>query len=82
MIEFFVDSGLTLDFLRKELLSCGAKSVECVTLLFKSTKYLYSKEPEYVGFSIGEEFVVGYGMDLNEKGRDLSSIYKNIIHQN
>tara|TARA_Y100000589_G_scaffold9813_1_gene8245 strand:+ start:15813 stop:16349 length:537 start_codon:yes stop_codon:yes gene_type:complete len=77
LIEDIVDSGLTLDFLRKELLSCGAKSVECVTLLFKSTKYLYSKEPEYVGFSIGEEFVVGYGMDLNEKGRSLMDIYKN-----
>jgi len=79
LIEDIVDSGLTLDFLKKELLSCGAQSVECVTLLFKSKKYSYYKTPEYIGFSIGEEFVVGYGMDLNEKGRDLKNIYKNFI---
>jgi len=82
LIEDIVDTGLTLNFLKKELKKNGAKNVECVTLLFKPTKYTYSKKPEYIGFNIGEEFVVGYGMDFNEKGRELTSIYKNIINQN
>ena len=82
LIEDIVDSGLTLNFLKKELKKHGAKNVECVTLLFKPSKYKYSVDPEHIGFVIGEEFVVGYGMDLNEKGRELPSIYKNIIHQN
>ena len=82
LIEDIVDTGFTLNFLKKELKKHGAKNIECVTLLFKPDKYNFPIEPDYVGFSIGKEFVVGYGMDFNEKGRDLSSIYKNIIHQN
>ncbi len=82
LIEDIVDTGFTLNFLKKELKNHGAKNVECVTLLFKPSKYNYPVKPEYIGFSIGEEFVVGYGMDFNQKGRDLVSIYKNVIHQN
>ena len=82
LIEDVVDTGLTLDFLRKELLLHSAQSVECITLLFKPTKYKYQKKPDYIGFYIGDEFVVGYGMDLNQKGRSLKNIYRNIIHQN
>ena len=82
LIEDVVDSGLTLNFLKKELKKYGAKNIECVTLFFKPSKYNYSTNPHYVGFSIGEEFIVGYGMDYNQKGRDLSHVYKNTIHQN
>jgi len=82
LIEDIVDTGLTLNFLKKELKKHGAKKVECVTLLFKPTKYNYNIMPDYIGFYIGDEFVVGYGMDFYETGRDLKNIYKNIIHQN
>ena len=82
LIEDIVDSGLTLDFLKKELIANGAQKVECVTLLFKPSKYQCHKGPDFVGFQIGEEFVVGYGMDFNEKGRTLINIYKNIIDKN
>jgi len=78
LIEDIVDSGLTLDFLTKELKKKGAKDVECVTLLFKPDKYNYPNVPKYIGFNIGDEFVVGYGMDLNQKCRGLKNIYKNI----
>ncbi|MBF25311.1 MAG: hypoxanthine phosphoribosyltransferase [Flavobacteriales bacterium] len=80
VIEDIVDTGFTLNFLKKELKKYGAKNIECVTLLYKPKKYNYSIEPNYIGFKIENEFVVGYGMDFNEKGRDLSAIYKNIIH--
>ena len=45
-------------------------------------EYNYKEPPEYIGFQIGQEFVVGYGMDLNQKGRDLKNIYKSVIYQN
>ena len=82
LIEDIVDTGLTLSFLKKELKKNGANNIECVTLFFKPSKYNYSTNPQYVGFDIGEEFVVGYGMDYNQKGRNLSHVYKKIIHQN
>tara|TARA_B100001142_G_scaffold152213_1_gene152812 strand:- start:255 stop:803 length:549 start_codon:yes stop_codon:yes gene_type:complete len=81
LIEDIVDSGLTLDFLKSELINHGANRVECVTLLFKPSKYQYEIKPNYIGFNIGDEFVVGYGMDFNEKGRSLKNIYKNTIHK-
>ncbi len=82
VIEDIVDTGYTLNFLKKELKKHGAKKIECVTLLFKPNKCNFSIKPNYIGFNISDEFVVGYGMDFNEKGRDLSAIYKNIIHEN
>jgi len=82
LIEDIVDTGSTLSFLKKELKKNGAKGIECITLLFKKNKYEYNIPPEYIGFTIGDEFVVGYGMDLDQKGRDLKNIYKSVIHQN
>jgi len=82
LIEDIVDTGFTLNFLKKELKKHGAKHVECITLLFKKKEYNYKELPEYIGFQIGQEFVVGYGMDLNQKGRDLKNIYKSVIYQN
>ena len=82
LIEDIVDTGKTLSFLRNMLTKNAAKQVHCVTLLFKPKKYNYDLLPEHIGFNIGEEFIVGYGMDLNEKGRELKNIYKNIIYQN
>ena len=82
LIEDIVDSGLTINFLKDELQKYGAKNIECVTLLFKPSEYQYDTDPEHIGFIIDKEFVVGYGMDFNEKGRNLSDIYKNTLHQN
>jgi len=82
LIEDIVDSGLTINVLKKELKQHGAKNIECITLLFKPSEYQYNVSPEHIGFVIGHEFVVGYGMDFNEKGRNLPSIYKNTLYQN
>ena len=82
LIEDIVDSGRTIDCLKKELKKHGARNIECITLLFKPSEYQYKKDPEYIGFVIDKEFVVGYGMDFNEKGRSLKDIYKHKLHQN
>lgn len=82
LIEDIVDSGLTLNVLTKELKLHGAKNVYCASLLFKPNKNNFNIIPNYIGFEIGDEFVVGYGMDFNKKGRSLKHIYKNIINRN
>ena len=78
IIEDIVDTGLTLNFLSNEFLNHGALSIECVTLLFKESKYQYKTKPKHIGFKVGEEFVVGHGMDYNQAGRKLKNIYKKI----
>tara|TARA_B100000902_G_scaffold376807_1_gene408364 strand:+ start:4299 stop:4838 length:540 start_codon:yes stop_codon:yes gene_type:complete len=78
LIEDIVDTGLTMNSLTKELKKNGARKVKCVTLLFKPNQYQYPTKPHHIGFSLEDNFVIGYGMDYNQKGRNLSDIYKNI----
>jgi hypoxanthine phosphoribosyltransferase len=74
VIEDILDSGLTLSWLRSNLESRGAKSVEILTLLRKPEAVKVDITPKYVGFDIPTEFVVGYGLDYAEKYRNLREI--------
>ncbi len=74
VIEDILDSGLTLSWLRSNLESRGAKSVEILTLLRKPEAVKVEITPKYVGFDIPTEFVVGYGLDYAEKYRNLREI--------
>ena len=74
VIEDILDSGLTLSWLRSNLESLGAKSVEILTLLRKPEAVKVDITPKYVGFDIPTEFVVGYGLDYAEKYRNLREI--------
>jgi hypoxanthine phosphoribosyltransferase len=76
IVEDIVDTGLTLSYLRNLLLARGAKSVKVVALLFKPGRFQGDIAPEWVGFSVGDAFVVGYGMDLDEMGRLLPDVVK------
>ncbi len=78
IIEDIVETGHTMQFLIQKLSELKAASVSYCTLLFKPDAYLYSAKIDYVGFEISNLFVVGYGLDYNEKGRNLSSIYVKI----
>ncbi|MFT4148062.1 MAG: hypoxanthine phosphoribosyltransferase [Micrococcaceae bacterium] len=71
IVEDIVDSGLTLSWLKKNLLSRGPESVEILTLLSKPDAVKVDINPRYVGFEIPNEFVVGYGLDYAEKYRNL-----------
>lgn len=74
VVEDIVDSGLSIDFLRRRLQGSQAKSVKFATLLIKAqTKLDFAID--YVGFTIPDKFVVGYGLDLAQKFRNLKSIY-------
>jgi hypoxanthine phosphoribosyltransferase len=74
IVEDIVDTGLTLAWLKSNLESRGAKSVEILTLLRKPDAAKVSVDVKYVGFDIPTEFVVGYGLDFNEKYRNLDFI--------
>lgn len=74
ILEDIIDSGLTLSYLRENLLSRNPRSLKIVTLLDKPERRVTGIEPDYCGFRIPDEFVVGYGLDYNEKYRNLPDI--------
>jgi hypoxanthine phosphoribosyltransferase len=74
IIEDIVDTGLTLSWLKSNLESRGAKSVEILTMLRKPEAAKVEVDVKYIGFDIPTEFVVGYGLDFDEKYRNLDFI--------
>ena len=74
IVEDIIDSGRTLTYLTDYLAKKGAKSVRTVTLLDKPMRREVPFTPNYVGIEIPDEFVVGYGLDFNEKYRALPYI--------
>lgn len=69
--EDIVDTGLTLKYLKENLKSRNPLSVKVATLLDKAERRKVEVYPDYNGFSIPDEFVVGYGLDFNEDYRNL-----------
>ncbi len=76
IVEDIIDSGLTINFLRDRLQGARPKSVTIVTLLLKPEIANLDFKVDYVGFEIPPEFVVGYGLDYNQKLRHLPEIYR------
>ena len=74
IIEDIVDSGRTLSLLREEIEKRGAKKVAIASLLSKPSRRVVDVEVEYIGADIPDEFVVGYGLDMDEKYRQLDYI--------
>lgn len=71
IVEDIIDSGLTLDWLTKNLKARNAASVEIATLLRKPDAAKVQVDVKYVGFDIPNEFVIGYGLDFAEQYRNL-----------
>jgi hypoxanthine phosphoribosyltransferase len=74
VIEDIVDSGLTLNYIMKTLGARSPATLKSCALLLKPGSLKVPAEPDYVGFKLGSEFVVGYGMDLAGKLRGLPYI--------
>lgn len=74
IIEDIVDSGYTLSYLKRMLSSRHPASIKICTLLDKPVRRKVDLEPDYKGFEIADEFVVGYGLDYAEKYRNLPEI--------
>lgn len=77
LVEDIVDTGFTLKSILEKVYLQEPASVRVCSLLFKPAAILTPvKELEYIGFEIPNEFVVGYGLDYNELGRNLKDIYR------
>lgn len=74
IVEDIIDSGRTLSYLVQYLHNKGAKSVRTCTLLDKPSRREVSFTPDYVGYEVEDEFVVGYGLDYDEQYRALPYI--------
>lgn len=74
VIEDIVDSGRTLSYLMKILESRGPKSLALCTLLDKPERRVIDVKVDYTGFEIPDEFVVGYGLDYDQRYRNLPYI--------
>ena len=74
IVEDIIDSGFTINFLVNRLRESGPKSVAVATALYKKEVAKLDFEVEYVGFEIPPEFVVGYGLDYNERYRNLKDV--------
>lgn len=71
IVEDIVDTGYTLKFLKEYLISKKAKSVKIAVFMDKKERRKTDVEIDYTGFVIPNKFVVGYGFDVDEKGRNL-----------
>jgi hypoxanthine phosphoribosyltransferase len=76
IVEDIVDSGLTLAYLRKNLAARGPASLEVCALLLKEGLQRNDLDLRYVGFRIPPDFVVGYGLDVGERYRNLPAVYE------
>ncbi len=74
IVEDIVDSGLSLNYIKEYLLQHKPKLIETCVLLDKPTSHKIEVSIDYLGFSVPDEFVVGYGLDYAEKYRNLPFI--------
>ena len=75
IVEEIIDTGRTLKFFYERLQKSEPTSVEIVTLLDKSEKRVVDVPVKYVGRKVDDHFLIGYGLDLEERCRNLSEIY-------
>jgi hypoxanthine phosphoribosyltransferase len=75
IVEDIIETGHSMNYLLDYLRSKNPASISICTLFFKPDKFLYEYDVDYVALSIGNEFIVGYGLDYNQLGRNLKDIY-------
>jgi len=76
LVEDIIDSGHTIRFMRERILGASPKSVSIATFLIKPDVAETDFSVDFVGFEIPPEFVVGYGLDFNQKLRHLDGVYR------
>jgi hypoxanthine phosphoribosyltransferase len=75
IVEDIIDTGITLDFLVRKLKEQSPRSLRVCTLVDKKHRRKIEFRADYVGFDLDEGFILGYGIDFNEKARYLPDIY-------
>ncbi len=76
IVEDIIDTGLTISYLLRNLKSRVPRSIELCTLLDRDVRRISDISIKYIGYKIGEKYIVGYGLDYKQKFRNLSSIYE------
>ena len=76
ILEDIVDTGITLENIIRQLNGYQPASVKVITLLYKPDAYTRDIKLDYIGFSIPNDFIVGYGLDYDGYGRNYEDIYK------
>lgn len=76
IVEDIIDTGLTISYLLRNLKSRFPKSLEICTLLDRDIRRIADIKIKYIGYKIGEKYIVGYGLDYKQKFRNLNSIYE------
>lgn len=79
IVEDIIDSGRSIDFLRNELKKIGVASLRVAALLDKPDAHDESIQADYIGFKIGRNFVIGYGLDLDGHFRNLPYVAEVLI---
>lgn len=75
IVEDIVDTGLSVKYIEEIFANYNPKSMKVVTLLLKPESLKYDVKIDYIGFRIPSQFVIGYGLDYQQKYRNLPSIY-------
>lgn len=76
IIEDIIDSGLTMERVLAQLQMIGAADIKIATLLYKPNAFKGHYNIDYIGLEIGNDFIVGYGLDYDKQGRNYKDIYK------
>ena len=76
LVEEIIDSGRTLDFIKKRMMNGGARSVKIAALLDKRERRVCDCEADFLGTVVQNDFLVGYGLDWDEKYRALPGVYR------
>jgi hypoxanthine phosphoribosyltransferase len=76
IVEDIIDSGLSIDFIKRLIMAQNPKSFSVVSLLYKTKAVKIEFPVQYIGFKIPNDFVVGYGLDYAQKGRNIPAVYK------
>ncbi|MCK9274675.1 MAG: hypoxanthine phosphoribosyltransferase [Syntrophales bacterium] len=75
LVEDIIDTGITISYFLQKISEKNPRSVKCCALIDKKQRREINFETHYVGFSLDEGFIVGYGLDYNERYRNLPDIY-------
>ena len=76
ILEDIIDTGITMEHIKKQLLGYEPKDIKIATMLFKPQAYQKDFTIDYIGLIIPNEFIVGFGLDYDGYGRNLKHIYK------
>ena len=75
IVEDIIDSGLSIKYLYEHIIKYKPKDITIVSLLAKTNNYKLNFNIDIIGFELSSEFVVGYGLDFNQRFRNLKSIF-------